>query len=88
MKKKVKEIEGGTAGTLSLYRVTGYKVLALTDARGYDLTLQRTGILSHYYYMVDPGKHAVAITLITEGADRQEKHDFLAKTIEETLEIY
>ncbi|MCK5058365.1 MAG: hypothetical protein KAT34_17055, partial [Candidatus Aminicenantes bacterium] len=88
MKKKVKGIEGGTAGTLSLYRVTGYKVLTLTDAQGYDLTLERTGILSHYYYMVDPGKHAVSIILITEGADRREKHDYLVKTIEESLEIY
>jgi hypothetical protein len=38
--------------------------------------------------MVDPGKHAVSIILITEGADRREKHDYLVKTIEESLEIY
>jgi len=88
MKKKVKEIEGGKAGTLSLYQVIGYKVLSISDAQGYDLTLQRTGILSHYYYLVDTGKHAVSITLITEGVNRQEKHNHMTETIEESLEIY
>jgi hypothetical protein len=88
MKKKIDEIESGTAGTLSLYSVKSYKLLQIGDVRGFDLTLERTGFLSHYYYMVDPGKNALSITFITEGADRQGKHDFIVKTIEESLQIY
>jgi hypothetical protein len=88
MEKKVDEIESGTAGPLSLYRVKSYKLIAIGDAKGFDLTLERTGFLSHYYQLVDPEKNEVTITLTIEGADYLEKHDYLVKTIEESLQIY
>lgn len=88
MKKKVKEIESGSAGTLSLYTITTYNIATIGDANGYELLLERTGILNHFFYLVTPGKNAVSLTIITEGADRQAKHDYLVGKIQNSLEIF
>ncbi|MCI0470395.1 MAG: hypothetical protein L0Y73_01925 [Candidatus Aminicenantes bacterium] len=88
MKKKVKEIESGSAGTLSLYTITAYNLTAIDEAQGYELLMERTGILCHHFYLVVPGKNAVSLTIITEGSDRQAKHDYLVGKIQDNLQIF
>ncbi len=88
MQDKVAEIQEGRAGELSFYKVISSKVLTIGSATGYEIVLEKTGFLSHFYLLVTPDNSSVTINLITEGRHRQHTHDSMIMEIEGSLEIF